>query len=64
MNNELTMYLKITGGFCPNQYLDPETEGKKIVKCSLLKETNLNYSNSTNQVAISDLIEKGICPNV
>lgn len=49
MNDQLTMeYLKITGGAIPSVYIGPEEQGQRIVKCSLLKETNLAYSSSTN----------------
>lgn len=44
----LTVYSKITGGIIPDSYDGPEEQGKQIVKCSLLKETCLEYSNSTD----------------
>lgn len=41
-------YLKITGDFVPKEYTNPEQQGQSIVKCSILTETSLEYSNSTN----------------
>lgn len=48
MDNVLVEYLKITGGIIPETYLGPEEQAKRIVRCSILEDTNLEYSNTTN----------------
>lgn len=54
MDNNLIMeYLRITCGNIPSQYYGPEEQGKSIVKCSILEETNLEYSNSTTETVFS-----------
>lgn len=40
-------YLQITQGNISTEYVGPEEQGKSIVKCSILEETNLEYNNST-----------------
>ncbi len=46
-------YLMITGGNVPSSYKGAEAQGKEFQKCSILKEVNLEYSNSTdNKVRI------------
>lgn len=40
-------YLQITQGNISTEYIGPEEQGKSIVKCSILEETNLEYNNST-----------------
>lgn len=47
MDNTMQEYLRITGGFIPDIYLGPEEQAKRIVKCSILKDTNLEYTNFT-----------------
>ena len=49
MGNNLIFkkYIQITDGNVPRVYKGPEKQGKGIIKCSILKETNLEYSNST-----------------
>nr|DAJ66670.1 MAG TPA: hypothetical protein [Caudoviricetes sp.]DAW40821.1 MAG TPA: hypothetical protein [Caudoviricetes sp.] len=49
MDNDLiiTEYMKITCGNIPKVYVGPEEQGKSIAKCSILEDTNLEYSNST-----------------
>lgn len=39
-------YLKITEGIMPD-YVDPERQGQRIEKFSLLEEIDLDYSNVT-----------------
>lgn len=51
MDNILVDYLKITGGIIPETYLGPEDQAKLIVRCSILEDTNLEYSNSTNGIS-------------
>ena len=41
-------YIQITCGNIPRVYAGPEEQGKSIVKCSILEDTNLEYSNSTS----------------
>ena len=48
----LADYLMITGGFLPDTYPGPEEQGEQIVKCSILKETNLEYSNTTDKLVL------------
>ena len=43
-------YLKITGNSGPKEYIDPEQQGQSIKKCSILKETTLEYSTSTSSL--------------
>lgn len=49
MGNSLIFkeYIQITDGNIARVYEGPEKQGKGIIKCSVLKETNLEYSNST-----------------
>lgn len=47
VDNIMQEYLRITGGFIPDIYLGPEEQAKRIVKCSILKDTNLEYTNFT-----------------
>lgn len=47
----MSEYLRITGGYLPEAYPGAEEQGKRIVKCTLLKEEDLYYSNSTPNVS-------------
>ena len=51
-DNVLLEYLKITGGFIPETYLGPEEQAKRIVRCSILEDTVLEYSNSTSEISM------------
>lgn len=44
-DNIVKEYLKITQGFIPDDYLGPEKQGQQFVKCSVLRNTSLEYSN-------------------
>lgn len=44
---EMQDYMDITNGEYPMNYLGPEEQGRSIVKCSVLREVNLDYDNST-----------------
>ncbi|MBS4881201.1 MAG: hypothetical protein KH138_13065 [Firmicutes bacterium] len=46
-------YLQITQGNMKTEYVGPEEQGKSIVKCSILEETNLEYNNSTMMMSPS-----------
>ncbi len=50
MDNDLITeeYIQITCGNVPAIYAGPEEQGKSIVMCSILENTNLEYSNSTS----------------
>ena len=50
MDNDLIIkeYIQITCCNIPRVYSGPEEQGKSIVKCSILEDTNLEYSNSTS----------------
>lgn len=50
MDNDsvIKKYMQITGGNVPKKYEGSEEQGRRIVRCSILKETNLEYSNSTS----------------
>lgn len=50
MDNDLITeeYIQITCGNIPAIYVGPEEQGKNIVMCSILENTNLEYSNSTS----------------
>ena len=50
MDNDLITeeYIQITCGNIPASYVGPEEQGKSIVMCSSLENTNLEYSNSTS----------------
>ena len=49
MDNDLIIkeYIQITCGNIPRVYAGPEEQGKSIVKCSILEDTNLEYRHST-----------------
>ena len=48
MNSQIVSeYMKITGGYCPEDYPGAEEQAQRIEKCSLLKTVDLNYSDST-----------------
>lgn len=53
LENVIGDYLKITGGFTQDVYLGPEEQAKRIVKCSILKDVNLEYQSFTNIPPIS-----------
>lgn len=48
-NNFITEYLKITSNAIPSVYPGPEEQAKQIVKCSILKDVNLEYNNLTSR---------------
>lgn len=47
MSNIMTEYLMVVKGAQMPQQQSPELQGKKIKKCSILKEANFSYSNAT-----------------
>lgn len=48
-DNIIQEYLKITKGFVPNDYFGPEKQGQQFVKCSVLRNTSLEYSNVSKE---------------
>ncbi len=48
--NIISEYSKITDGYCPKDYPGAEEQAQRIQRCSLLKEVQLNYSNSTASI--------------
>ena len=47
----LREYMRITKGNCPDSYLGAEEQGKAIRRCSILKEVEIGYSNSSSYSA-------------
>ena len=41
-------YMKLTNGMVPQAYLGAEEQGKAIRRCSILKEVEICYSNSSS----------------
>ena len=46
--NIYELYSMITGGEIPPVYKGPEAQGRYIRKCTLLREVEIEYSNSTS----------------
>lgn len=44
----LDEYMKLTNGKVPQAYLGAEEQGKAIRRCSILKEVEICYSNSSS----------------
>ncbi len=50
-NNEmLKVYQTITKNYATPNYLPPEQQGRRIQRCTLLREMNVSYSNGTKCV--------------
>ena len=64
MDNDLIIkeYIQITCGNIPRVYAGPEEQGKSSVKCSILEDTNLEYSNSTSTNQQPWVILRCHCP--
>ena len=44
----LKEYMRITKGSCQESYLGAEEQGKAIKRCTILKEVEIGYSNSSS----------------